>query len=307
VNARPPSAYQVYFGARDTEPDRLQRLEDDFFGTIWLRNGTSKYTYRRRLDDLNDLVRTLLPNARPLSIMDVAVSSGVSTAEWLEELQKNGIDCTMVAGDAMIDAFLISAGQAVRILVDRTGFMMNLEIMGRSIRLPPPRSRGAWRDPRVLNLLRACSPPILRAALRRFQRSPASGRRLGLVCTPIKLVCPSLTAHAAIKWVEDDILRDRSYSRSFHVVRAANILNRGYFDDRTLTAMLLNLRERLLPQGLLVICRTHADNRNTGTVFRMESDGRFSALSHVNEGSEITNLVLDLPAIASASEAGKGH
>ncbi len=324
IGERALTAYELYFGEPPADPERLRQREDAFFGGIWIRNGTSKLTYRGRFDDLDALVQPLLPAARPLDILDVAVSSGVSTAEWLQSLERAGIACRMVGGDAVIDAFLVSVGEAVRLLIDQTGFLMHLEIAGRTIRLPPPRRCGVRLHLHLLNALRAASAPALRAVLTRLrhrgasehsstsqrsfasqrlftsQPSPRSRRRMRLSCRALKLVSPSLATHGSIEWVEDDVLRDRRFPQRFHVVRAANLLNRRYFDEPTLERMLANLRERLRPLGLLVVCRTvpaeNGERRNHATVFRLEPDGRFRAVGRLNEGSEIADLVLGLPA-----------
>ncbi|MEJ1964047.1 MAG: hypothetical protein WDO56_21900 [Gammaproteobacteria bacterium] len=79
---------------------------------------------------------------------------------------------------------------------------------------------------------------------------------------------PSIRGRSDIDVVEDDIAVNKSYSRCFDVVRAANILNLGYFDKPTLVAMVLNLRERIRDNGRLVVCRTDRDNVNHGTVVR---------------------------------------
>ena len=76
-----PTAFELYFARGRVQPDERQVEEEDlFFHSIELRNGTRKTTRHRRLDDLNARVQKLLPTHRPLEIMDVAVSSGVSTA-----------------------------------------------------------------------------------------------------------------------------------------------------------------------------------------------------------------------------------
>jgi hypothetical protein len=87
MNPTVPTAFELFFAGGTDQPDerQLEEREDLFFHSIELRNGTRKTTRHRRLDDLNALVRKLLPTQRPLEIMDVAVSSGVSTAEWLVE------------------------------------------------------------------------------------------------------------------------------------------------------------------------------------------------------------------------------
>jgi chemotaxis methyl-accepting protein methylase len=98
-----------------------------------------------------------------------------------------------------------------------------------------------------------------------------------------------------IEVVEDDILVNRAYRECFDVVRAANILNRGYFDEGTLIAMLLNLRNRLRKGGLLVVCRTNDRNVNNGSILVLGEDGRLGRLARLNEGSEVEDLALNLP------------
>jgi hypothetical protein len=297
-----PTAFELFFpepgqGPRDDR--QLQEREDLFFHSIELRNGTRKTTRHRRLDDLNALVQRLLPPQRPLAIMDVAVSSGVSTAEWLISLERAGIECHMLAGDAVVDAFLISIGRKLRALADKTGHLMQLDVGGKAIRLPPPRRRDRIRYlPHFL---------VMRAAARLFElstpsasRAPArSGqatvRRCGISCRGLKLMSPSLSRYPRLRAVEDDILINTGYRKRFHVLRAANILNLTYFDVPTLERMVCNLRARLLPGGLLIVCRTNDAGENNGTVFTLESDGRLTATARLNRGSEISDLVLHLP------------
>jgi hypothetical protein len=80
-------------------------------------------------------------------------------------------------------------------------------------------------------------------------------------------------------------------------VRAANILNRAYFDAATLERMLTNLRGRLRPDGLLIVCRTSDAGINNASVFTLEEDGSFRTLATLNEGSEVAGIVTSMPAI----------
>lgn len=245
------------------------------------------------MTDLDTLVQGLLPRHRPLEIMDVAVSSGVSTVEWLESLERAGILCRLVAGDALMDACLISVGRRLRALVDRTGLLLQLEVAGRAIRLPPPRRRDrALYLPLLLLVRRIARASAL--TVRSCCRSGRSAHRRGLTFQPLKLLSPALAGHDRIEAIEDDILLDRRDPQRFHVVRAANILNRCYFDPETLEKMLANLRDRLRPSGLLVVCRTLPEGKNHGSVFELGEDGRFSVVAHLNDGSEIADLVLGL-------------
>jgi hypothetical protein len=289
MNATVPTAFELYFaGARDTTQNEreLQEQEDLFFHSIQLRNGTFKTTRHRRLDDLNDLVQGLLPAERPLRIMDVAVSSGVSTAEWLIQLERAGIECNMLAGDAVVEAFLVSIGD-LRALTDKTGHLMQLDIGGKAVRLPPPRRRDRVRY--LAHVL------LMKAATRLFDLRAPTQRRLGVTCRPLNLLSPSLNGLPQLRAVEDDILFNVSFARRFHVLRAANILNLAYFDRATLQRMLVNLRGRLVPGGLLIVCRTNEAGINNASVFTLGEDGRLALTARLNQGSEITDLVLQLP------------
>ncbi|HEX4674580.1 MAG TPA: hypothetical protein VH209_04585 [Steroidobacteraceae bacterium] len=306
MNPTVPTAFELYFARGGAGPDERQfeEREDLFFHSIELRNGTRKTTRHRRLDDLNALVQKLLPAQRPLEIMDVAVSSGVSTAEWLVELERAGIECNMLAGDAVVDAFLISLGPRLRALVDRTGHLMQLDVGGDAVRMPPPRRRDRMRYLPYTLMMKAATSLFDLSGRARAQTGPQSGaptqHRLGVTCRPLTLMSPSLSQLPQLRAVEDDILLNTSYTQRFHVLRAANILNLAYFDTATLERMLRNLRSRLLPGGLLIVCRTNEQGLNNATVFTLEEDGRLTATARLNEGSEITDLVLRLPAEASA-------
>lgn len=291
MTATVPTAFELYFAGQDwlDEQERTAR-EDRFFHSIRLRNGTYKSTAHHRMDDLNSFVMDLLPEPRPLEIMDVAVSSGVSSGEWLVALERAGIQCRMLAGDAVVDACLISLG-SVRALADKTGHLLQLDVGGRAIRLPPPRRRDRILYAPLVALMKAT------AALFDLRAAPGSPtqQRLGATCCPLTLMSPSLRQLPQLRTVEDDILLDNGYRRRFHVLRAANILNLAYFDARTLERMLINLRSRLLPGGRLIVCRTNKAGTNNATVFTLAADGRFVATARLNDGSEIADVVLRLP------------
>ena len=131
MNPTVPTAFELYFGGAlqpPTCPACSKRVRTFSFIPSSCATAPARRPRHRRLDDLNELVLKLLPQHRPLEIMDVAVSSGVSTAEWLIDLERAGIECHMLAGDAVVDAFLISVGPRLRALVDRTGHLMQLDI-----------------------------------------------------------------------------------------------------------------------------------------------------------------------------------
>jgi hypothetical protein len=294
MSKRIPTANEMYFGELPEEPAHVEALELVFFKSVGLPNGTWKTTGHHRLDDLNALVQQYLPARRPLEVMDVACSSAVSTVEWLEALQHAGVDCRITAGDASVNAFVLSIGRNLHALVDRHGRTMQYEINGTGLEVPL-RKRKIPRYGLAVLWIKALAK--LLAPTLSDPKLAALGTRWGMRWRPVQLVSPSIRRRQHIDVVEDDILLNRTYSRCFDVVRAANILNLGYFDRATLTAMLLNLRERLRDGGRLIVCRTKSDNVNHGTVFALDADRNLRVLARINEGSEIESIALALPSV----------
>jgi hypothetical protein len=295
MSERIPTANEMYFGDLPLEAAHVEALETVFFKSVGLPNGTWKTTSHRRLDDLNALVAQHLPPARPLEVMDVACSSAVSSVEWLESLTQAGIECHMTAGDASVNAFVLSIGNSLHALVDKHGRAMQYEVGGTGLEVPLRKRKFPKYGLPVLaikSLGKLLSPTLSDPKL------AARGERWGMRWRPVQLVSPSIRGRRHIDVVEDDILVNKSYVRCFHVVRAANILNLGYFDKATLNAMLLNLRERLRDGGRLVVCRTNRENMNHGSVFGLDAERRLRVLARLNEGSEIEPLALSLPPVS---------
>src|SRR5260370_9203504 len=77
------------------------RQEANFFAALRLANGTFKTTADHRMDDLNEyiLMRWRKTAFRPTKIMDVGVSSGITSAEWVELLLRSGLPGRPTATD----------------------------------------------------------------------------------------------------------------------------------------------------------------------------------------------------------------
>jgi hypothetical protein len=286
---RIPTAWQIYFASRVASADDRQRSESDFFGSIRLANGTYKTTYAHRLDDLNDFVSGLLPRDRRVSLMDVAISSGITTLEWMVSLEKAGIQFRMTAGDLALDAWLVSLGSHLRVLLDRDGCPLQYDFFGRAVPRPGPRQYFAkYGIPIRLTDL------ILSATRRRrsFDEMCASG--LGMITwRRVPLVIPGLLDRPDIEIIEDDLSRNE-LGRRFTALRAANILNRSYFDEDRITDILKRLRRRLVDGGLLIVCRTTRPGLNDASVFSLSSGRRFTVVGRLNAGSDVEELVLAL-------------
>ena len=133
---------------------------------------------------------------------------------------------------------------------------------------------------------------------RQAQAGESVQHRLGATCRPLKLMSPSLRQLPQLRAVEDDILENKDYPQRFHVLRAANILNLAYFDAASPAKDILrNLRSRLQPGGLLIIC-THGRcgrvQQRYG-VHPWKKTGGLRPPPVSMKSSEIADLVLGLP------------
>jgi len=75
------------------------------------------------------------------------------------------------------------------------------------------------------------------------------------------------------------------------VVKAANILNRGYFSTSELRAALDNLRSVLKPSGMLVVTDNTADGLERVSVFRPHASGTLIRERDVNGGAGVAEIV----------------
>jgi hypothetical protein len=243
-------------------------VESDFFRRIVLANGSFKTTGARRLDDLN---RAVLPyvqavSARPVEIMDVASSSGISTQEWYDALQAVGIEARMVGTDLAIEALHLP-GKLADVLLDKDLNVIHLSLLG-----------GAMH-PRILKGLRAAG--LMSAAARLLLTAGSKPQPFRLVSKAVR----------SVTLLESDIESDsRDFDQRFHVIRVANILNRGYFAGEQLRRMVSCIVRKLRPAGLLIVCRTHDDKSNHATIFRLERS-RLKILRRLGCGSEVEALL----------------
>lgn len=108
----------------------------------------------------------------------------------------------------------------------------------------------------------------------------------------IELVCREIKENPSIKLLEESIFSDK-IEGSYDFIRAANILNKGYFTDAQLNDALQRLKRRLEAGGGLLICRTNMEGKNNATLFVLTSENKFELASRFGEGSEIESLVFD--------------
>ena len=285
--ASPPTAAKLFSKQLGGTPEpwteeEQERAERAFFAAIKLSNGTFKTTNAGRFADVDDrLVAYLAEHDRsPRHCLDIAVSSGRTTLEWLHRMRAAGLEPSMTATDATMTAFLTRPRLGCAVLADRDGAPLQYDVLGHALR--------PWR--RRLDYLTGYA--ILGALANLAYRLSGPG-----ALTEIQLVSPPVADESGIELLEDDLTRPNppALKARFDLVRAANILTPGTFSRAQLATMLATVRERLAgPGALLLVCRTDAEGVNDASLFRLGADGRFSVELRLGAGSEIEDLVLSI-------------
>ncbi|MEZ5365119.1 MAG: hypothetical protein R2748_23035 [Bryobacterales bacterium] len=207
--------------------------------------------------------------------LDIGVSSGVTTLEWIDAMEACGLSCAMTAADLVVHGRLTRAPLFGDVLTDGRGrFLQFAGTLG--VRMRPYR-QGVFR--------------AATAALDLLARQTSGGGERG---REVQLVTPRLTERSNCEVVEHDALEDRAEWRGcFDVARAANLLNRVYFSDDQIRRALELLQSYLAPGGLLVLCRTDIETRvNHASILRSQPSGAFEVVERLGDGSEIEALAL---------------
>lgn len=265
--------------------------EDSFFAAIQTANGTFKTTGRGRLDDVNELLFAEIgsASARPetLVVHDLGISSGITTVEWLREFERRNFRVSIVASDLSLRAHLVDLGPGIRALIDSRGNILQLEGFGIGIRVWQRRrdlltGSAIWRG-LLLRLARA-------RLLTRAQRAPRE-----ILGNPILLLTRALSRTDAISVVEEDVIAPLAPQRvgTADVVRVANLLQHGYFNEDQIRAAVTNIRSRCRgPGSLVVICR-NIGRTVTASILELASDQQFRIRAQLGGGSEVESFFLE--------------
>ena len=276
------SATDFYSAADGT---MTPEVEAAFYRTLKMRNSTFKTTHYGRFDDINPALAKTVGGRIPPDpqILDLAVSTGVSTVELANALRSAGMVPQITATDLYIEGRIFDLGGGMRVLADRLGWPLQYDVRGLAIRPWIRRLDYVTLAFLPRQAVRAALVPKLRA-----MAQSAAGEW-------VSLVSRKLADDPAVRLIEDDLfVRNSEFVGRFDLIRAANILNSGYFTNDVLLGGIGNIRSYLRGSGsLLLVTRTaDADNRNAATLFELAPNGKFRVVDRFAEGSEIEALVL---------------
>lgn len=266
--------------------DITARDEARFFGLLKTANNTFKRTEPARLAKIDAALIASLATYRCRidTVLDLGISSGVTTLELMTALRAAGHRAQVTGTDRSLRAQLVPLPLGCHALVEPGGHVLQYEVLGRAIR-PWERRLDRWTG-----------MAMARALVEWRLREPAVTRAASGAGKEVALLTPRLRRSNAFRWHEDDITRRRdSFTGRFDLVRAANLLNRHYFEPAALRAAVANAIAYLSgPGAWLLVLRTHGASDHHGTLFRMDDAMRLSVADRYGRGSEVEDLVLNI-------------
>jgi hypothetical protein len=119
-------------------------LEERFFRTVRMPNGTYKTSAAGRLTAFDELIVQNLAAAKSLKVLDVGVSSGITTLELGNKLKSITEELEVVAIDSYLWAQIVRIGSVVEVLYSSKGDILQVSL-GPVVR-PLPQSTIKWRN-----------------------------------------------------------------------------------------------------------------------------------------------------------------
>lgn len=258
-------------------------IEDDFFWQLQLASGVFKATNRHRFDDTFDLIRGAVPPERTrLRVLDVACSSGISTVELHQALARPGLVVETVGTDITTKVMHAAFNNGDALVYDLDGNILGAEIDEMLINRRPNRTVQLYHPWRAYRARRLVA---------KYERGGVFRPSAGATVSEVPLVSSAVAHTPGVTIIEEDMRHPR-VAGTFDLIRAANVLNRGYFSEIQLRSFVTALLARVRTGGALFVVRT-ADKINHGTLWRV-TDAGVTAIDRIGNGSEIQALVEDV-------------
>jgi hypothetical protein len=255
-----------------SDSDMAARIVSSFFVA---GRRISKETAAGRFRELDGILADRLRGVSNPVIHDVAVSTGITSLDLLDRLHGEGILPRFYISDKFVRCLYVRCGPVTR-LYDTYGGLLYAHV---GLVVADPLASWFFPVSRLLFRLLAAKTPCTTGAteILLYDRSVQDNLESG-----------SLTH------LDYDIFLSHT-DIQFDVIRCMNTVTRRYFTPERITQALLNLRRSLKPGGLFLVGRTLPSGRNDATFFRL-TDGCFVPERVVNDGSDIHEIVVGLPA-----------
>jgi hypothetical protein len=231
-------------------------------------------------------------------LLDVGISSGITTLEWMRSVEDRQIEYQLDAIDSCLDAKLVSVGSFFHVLIDSQARPLQFEVLGWV-------TSADYGHNIISRLKRAVIIFFLRVMYRTLTAPIAThfkthhrrdAREIGPYrIRSLQLVTLALTERKGVRLFEMDARDVDKLQVKYDLIRAANVLNKVYFPAPVLRAIVCKLMGQLNRDGRLAVVRTNSRGRNNGSIYASDDSGRIVKTGQLGDGSEIDDLVLGLP------------
>lgn len=250
--------------------------EDTFYAMITdfrLPNGTYKTTMGNSFQDLDEKIISLLTPAKTYTIQELAASDGITSINLVNALTQRNIHFNITLSDKYSE-FYCYRKTFLKYFADAEGNVSYADFFG--IMLNKYLSNRFILSKLLGKLLK--------------DKIDTAGKR-----TKFLLINPrtsELIKAGKINYITYDIFDPAAEKGSFDISRCMNLLNPRLFSNETLSTGIKNMLDSTKEDGLIIIGRTdRTSGKNNATIYR-KSGNKINPVLHVNDGSEINDLVM---------------
>jgi hypothetical protein len=281
------ASYSLLNIGENPTKEQIQIFEDISF-TLRTSNGTCRTTFRNRLRDVDaaatDILERLYPSDTELLVEDRAVSHGLTSLEWAQQLFRAFPHSQFEASDKLLYLIQLSL---------TSGRTYILEPDGQPLQYikPPFVVSLSHRESTLLpfnRLIAAQARRRLRLLLLPDGWMKSRGGD-GYQVSEIKCVHPEALAFNRTN--PRFQLRSRSIfdvpPNAVHVLRTMNILNKDYFSDSQLREGSEAAFRSLKLGGVWIVGRTLESDFSNHATFLQKQENGWAILARIGDGSEM--------------------
>ena len=272
--------------------DQVERYQEHVINRVATANGSFKKTHSNRFDAFDDLslshIQKQYPGAQSLRVHDLAVSDGRTTVPYFKKLSDiYGESLKYKASDyAPYFKIIRRKGSPSHVVIDSDGTLIQFTVSPFVFNAVQPENKFVYPVNFIAReiLRRKFVNPLLQ----NYKHDPQDidVQDLSLLCS----ACQNLIdTDKRFTFEQYNILgpgNDR-----FDVVRAMNILNPSYFDEKKMKVAISNIHHSLETDGILIT----GSNMEQGTtvnggIYRRTEKG-FTLLEKSGEGSPVSDFL----------------
>lgn len=259
-------------------PTILNRIDEKIllevaYSTLIMENKTSKQTTKNRFKELDNVTLDVVKLFNHPNILDMGVSSGITTSELYELLTSNRNKFCLSASDKY-SKIQVLKNSFMTVVLDSNQKIFAIHVLGLFL-----------SD--LLSWKYLLSKVLFKISSKFIELDLNKTVEVSLLHKTFQ----DLIQNKSIKFFECDIF-DKIDSNTYDFIRVMNLLNLGYFEKDKIIIALKNVKLSLRNGGYLLLGRTLNEINDAG-VYRLVNN-KFKLIRSINKGAEIHNLVISL-------------